>query len=101
MVNENDTSRQGKDLKRLLSFTKPHKKLFSVAFLLLIAATVAEMLSPIIVKIFIDDYLVPQNFEQNKLIMLVGIYFGVLCLKVIFSYFQVLVFQRIAFKIVQ
>jgi ATP-binding cassette, subfamily B, multidrug efflux pump len=99
--NENYTSRQGKDLKRLLSFTKPHRKLFIVAFLLLIAATAAEMVGPIIVKVFIDDYLVPKDFEQNNLIMLLAIYFGVICLKSILSYFQVLVFQNIAFKIVQ
>ena len=48
---------QRKVLMRLLTYTKAHKKALLAAFSLLLFTTVADVVGPIFIKIFIDDYL--------------------------------------------
>src|SRR6478736_1484682 len=71
------------DLGRLLSYMKPYKGLLSLAF------------------IFLDEHLVPRNFEQSALVTLFVVYIIAHLLKVLFTYLNLLYFQNIAFKIVQ
>ena len=89
------------DLWRLLSYMKPYKKLLTLAFLFLVGATIAEMIGPFLIKKFIDEHLVPKNFEQNVLVTLFVVYIVFHLLKVFFTYLNLLYFQNIAFKIVQ
>ncbi|WP_242143462.1 MULTISPECIES: ABC transporter ATP-binding protein [unclassified Bacillus cereus group] len=89
------------DLWRLLSYLKPYKGLLSMAFLFLVGATVTEMMGPFLIKQFLDEHLVPRNFEQSALITLFVIYMVAHLLKVLFTYLNLLYFQNIAFKIVQ
>ncbi|EOV9528376.1 ABC transporter ATP-binding protein [Bacillus cytotoxicus] len=89
------------DLWRLLSYMKPYKGLLSLAFLFLVGATVTEMMGPFLIKQFLDEHLVPRNFEQSALITLFVIYMVAHLLKVLFTYLNLLYFQNIAFKIVQ
>jgi ATP-binding cassette, subfamily B, multidrug efflux pump len=86
---------------RLMKYTKPHWKPIVFAFFLLALSTTGEVLGPILVKIFIDDYLTPQYFPQGALVTLAVSYLGIHFLKVIISYFQLLKFQEIALKIIQ
>ncbi|MFC5735111.1 ABC transporter ATP-binding protein [Cytobacillus gottheilii] len=88
-------------LFRLLSYTKPHKKTIILAFLLLLATTAGDILGPILVSIFIDDYLRPQNLVAEPLIILGTAYLGLQVMNLIVSYFQLLKFQEIALKIIQ
>lgn len=97
MVKKNKRS----DLWRLLSYMKPYKGLLAFAFLFLVGATVAEMLGPFLIKKFIDEHLVPKNFEQSALLTLFIVYMVAHCLKVLFTYLNLLFFRNIAFKIVQ
>ncbi|MDX8366974.1 ABC transporter ATP-binding protein [Cytobacillus sp. IB215665] len=93
--------KQRQVLFRLLSYTKAHKKSFVIAFTLLITATTADIIGPILVKIFIDDYLTPQNLEYGPILLLAIGYLGSILAKVIIQYFQLLKFQQIALKIIQ
>ncbi|WP_449540111.1 ABC transporter ATP-binding protein [Ferdinandcohnia sp. Marseille-Q9671] len=92
---------QRRVLKRLLSYTKSHMKEFVFAFALLLLATIADIVGPIIIKIFIDDYLTPRNLPMEPLIYLGAIYLFIHFAKVILQYFQLVKFQEIALKIIR
>ncbi|ALQ69250.1 ABC transporter ATP-binding protein [Bacillus thuringiensis] len=89
------------DLRRLLSYMRPYKGLLSLAFLFLVGATVTEMMGPFLIKQFLDEHLVPRNFDQSALVTLFVVYIVAHLLKVLFTYLDLLYFQNIAFKIVQ
>ncbi|EEK60973.1 ABC transporter ATP-binding protein [Bacillus cereus] len=89
------------DLSRLLSYMKPYKGLLSLAFIFLVGATVTEMMGPFLIKQFLDEHLVPRDFELSALVTLFVIYIVAHLLKVLFTYLNLLYFQNIAFKIVQ
>lgn len=89
------------DLRRLLSYMRPYKGLLALAFLFLVGATVTEMMVPFLIKQFLDEHLVPGNFEQSALVTLFVVYIIAHLLKVLFTYLDLLYFQNIAFKIVQ
>ncbi|MGD6832826.1 ABC transporter ATP-binding protein [Sutcliffiella halmapala] len=102
MNNQTLTAKQQRIvLKRLLSYTKPHTKQFIFAFALLVVATIGEIVGPLIIKVFIDDYLTPQVMERGPIISLAALYLGILVLKVFVTYFQLLKFQEISLKIIQ
>ncbi|ARK30899.1 ABC transporter ATP-binding protein [Halalkalibacter krulwichiae] len=88
-------------LKRLLSYTKNHIKSLLVAFFLLIVATAAELVGPILIKIFIDDYLTPRQFPFEPLLWLAIFYIGLHLSSVVINYFQAYMFQKISLKLVQ
>ncbi|QIW21751.1 ABC transporter ATP-binding protein [Bacillus thuringiensis] len=95
------TEKKQSDLSRLLSYMKPYKGLLSLAFIFLVGATVTEMMGPFLIKQFLDEYLVPRNFDQSALVTLFVVYLIAHLLKVLFTYLDLLYFQNIAFKIVQ
>ena len=80
---------------------RPYKGLLALAFLFLVGATVTEMMGPFLIKQFLDEHLVPGNFEQSALVTLFVVYIIAHLLKVLFTYLDLLYFQNIAFKIVQ
>ncbi|WP_099355285.1 ABC transporter ATP-binding protein [Fredinandcohnia onubensis] len=88
-------------LIRLLSYTKTHTREFIFAFLLLLLATIADIVGPILIKIFIDDYLTPRHLPVQPLIYLGAIYLFIHFSKVILQYFQLVKFQEIALKIIR
>ncbi|WP_216827889.1 ABC transporter ATP-binding protein [Alkalihalobacterium elongatum] len=87
--------------KRLLAYTKPHIKTMTFAFVLLILATGADIIGPILVKIFIDDYLTPRVFEFRALFILGATYIVLHLSAVILNYVQLFTFQKVALKIIQ
>lgn len=92
---------QRKVLLRLLSYTRPHKKAIGFAFVLLILTTLGDIFLPILVKIFIDDYLTPGKITFQPLMILGSIYIGIQVVKAILMFFQFVKFQEIALKIIQ
>jgi ATP-binding cassette, subfamily B, multidrug efflux pump len=86
---------------RLMRYTKPHKKKIFTAFLLLLLTTAGDVLGPIIIKIFIDDYLTPREFPYGPLVSLGSAYLIIQIGNVLISYFQLLKFQEIALKIIK
>ncbi len=92
---------QRKVLFRLLSYTKPHKKIIAWAFLLLLLTTIGDIILPILVATFIDDYLQPRRLEFQPLLMLGSTYMGIQIIKSILLFFQLVKFQEIALHIIQ
>ncbi|MDQ0206232.1 ABC transporter ATP-binding protein [Alkalicoccobacillus murimartini] len=95
----------GKDQKqilfRLLRYIKPHRVKITIALLLLLVATAAELVGPILVKIFIDDYLAPAQFPTTPIVWLAVTYIILHIGAVVISYIQGYMFQEIALKIIQ
>ncbi|OZM57538.1 multidrug ABC transporter ATP-binding protein [Lottiidibacillus patelloidae] len=88
-------------LVRLLRYSLSHKKALSIAFVLLFLSTAGQIIGPILIKIFLDDYLTPRNFPYEPLLYLAIGYLGLHLLSVVFNYYQKVMFQKIALKIVQ
>jgi ATP-binding cassette subfamily B multidrug efflux pump len=92
---------QRKILLRLLSYTKPHKKIVGLAFVLLLLTTLGDIILPILVKVFLDDYLTPRKLLFTPLVTLGSIYMGIQVIKSILLFFQLVKFQEIALYIIQ
>ena len=86
---------------RLMKYTKPHKKTMLYAFSLLFLTTVGDIFGPIIIKVFIDNYLTPRVFPYGPLTGLAAAYLLIQIGNVWISYFQLLKFQEIALRIIQ
>jgi ATP-binding cassette subfamily B protein len=102
---ENQPKLTGKDqsviLKRLISYLKPHKKVIIFALFLLGLSVVGDVVGPMLIKTFIDDYLTVRNFPTGPLVGLAIAYIFIQISNVFISYFQLLKFQEIALKIIQ
>ena len=48
---------------RLLSYTRSHGKIFSIALIAMFIATLLSILQPLILKDAIDDYIIPKDME--------------------------------------
>ncbi|SDY68008.1 ATP-binding cassette, subfamily B [Evansella caseinilytica] len=92
---------QGTVFKRLLTYAKPHWKWLIVAFLLLVGGAGAEILGPILIKIFIDDFLTPRTFDGQLLTLLGAGYLLLYISAAVMNYAQLLLFQKIALRIIQ
>ena len=88
-------------IRRLLRYLKPHYKALSVATVVLVVATFADVIGPILVKIFLDRHLVPRSFDQQALWLLGAGYLGLHILSVGLHYYQLVSFNRIALKVIQ
>lgn len=100
-LDELQQMKQWSVFKRLMSYTKPHKKRLAFAFLLLLVATAAELTGPILVKTFIDDFVTPRNFEQRALVILASGYIGLIVISAVVNYVQFVLFQSVALDIIQ
>lgn len=90
-----------KSLSRLLRYLGPHKKQLALAFVLLFAGTAADVVNPILTKVFIDDYLTPKYFPTGALSFLGGGYLLLQIASVILNFFQIYLFQKIALWVIQ
>lgn len=91
---------------RLLRYAIPHKKTLIFAFLILMLATGADILGPIILKVFLDDHLTPfinegLSFQWKIVGLLAGLYGFLVIMTAVLNYFQMFTFQKIAFMIIQ
>ena len=53
--------------RRLLGYTLQHRRELTIAIALLLVATLADVAGPLLIKTFIDDYLVPGNWDFNPI----------------------------------
>ncbi|MET3574843.1 ABC transporter ATP-binding protein [Bhargavaea ullalensis] len=88
-------------LKRLTGYIRPHAKTAVFALVLLGLMVLGDVLGPVLIKIFIDDYLTPGTFPAGPLGMLAAAYLLILVLNTVFGYIQLLKFQEIALNIVR
>lgn len=87
--------------RRLLKYTFPHKKALIIAFVMLFLATGADIIGPILMQKFIDNYLTPRHFYVGPLTFLAVSFILLYVISVVLKYFQLVSFQEIALKIVQ
>lgn len=86
---------------RLLRYMGPHRWKVALSILILLAATGTDVFQPILIKIFIDRYLIPRHFPTGILIGLGGAYLGLVVATSILNIFQLLLFQILALDIIQ
>ncbi|WP_100399228.1 ABC transporter ATP-binding protein [Bacillus sp. FJAT-44742] len=96
-----DPKEQREVFFRLMAYIKGHKGLVILSFIFLLLGTGAELVGPILIQIFIDDYLTPQNFPFEPLLWLGAAYIILHVTSVIFNFFQRFWFQKIALRIIQ
>lgn len=92
---------QWRVLKRLFSYMKPHRKQLSIALVLLGMLTIGEVTGPYLIKIFIDDYIIPRNIDITMITVLAITYLIIQISTAFLMYFQDVKFQTIALKIIQ
>lgn len=92
---------QRKTIRRLLKYLSPHVLPLVAAFVVLILATAADVVGPVLVKIFIDQYLTPRIFDRNALLLLGGGYVSLVFLSSFLHYQQLIRFNQIALRIIQ
>lgn len=92
---------QGSALIRLFKYTLPYKWIIFLAFITLILSTIASMMTPYMVKIFIDDYLTPRHFPKETMVWLIVIFISIQLIGAITLYFSQYLFQYLAFKVIQ
>ncbi len=86
--------------KRLLLSAQPHRWLFIRAMALLIVATGAEMAIPWLMKIMLDDVIVPGDYDWKVLIFLCGLMLALYVLSSALQYLQDLSFQQGALQVI-
>ncbi|MCG8532897.1 MAG: ABC transporter ATP-binding protein, partial [Desulfovibrionales bacterium] len=87
-------------VKRLLSYIVPHKFLFIRALGLLLVATAAEMTIPWLMKIILDDVIVPGNYDWKVLVFLCGLVLALYVFSSALQYLQALNFQQGALQVI-
>ncbi|MGY3480048.1 ABC transporter ATP-binding protein [Staphylococcus cohnii] len=92
---------QAQALIRLFKYTTPYKGIIALAFLTLTISTIASMLTPYLVKVFIDEYLTPRIFPQQAMIWLIIIFISIQIIGAVTMYLSQYFFQYLAFKVIQ
>lgn len=92
---------QAQALIRLFKYTTPYKGIIALAFLTLTISTIASMLTPYLVKVFIDDYLTPRIFPQQAMVWLIIIFISIQIIGAVTMYLSQYFFQYLAFKVIQ
>lgn len=87
--------------RRLFSFSLPHKARFGFAFVMLAFAVAAEMTIPWLVKIVLDEVIVPQQFEWKQLITLISLVMLFYVIAAVFGYLQAVTFKHSALLVVK
>lgn len=87
--------------KLLSSYIYGDKALLTKASVFLVLATIADVLGPYLGKVFIDDYLMPRQFEAQALITLLLLYLGSQIAAAWLRYQQTMHFTTMALNAVQ
>lgn len=91
---------QGGTFRRLLGYTLQHRRELGIAIVLLLLATVADVAGPLLIKYFIDDYLVPGHWDFNSIALMLVVYVVANLSAAFLGYFQSLRWNSIAQKVV-
>ncbi len=86
---------------RLLSYALTDRRLVRTAVVLLLIATAADVCSPLLIKIFIDDHLLLGDWSTTPLILLAGAYVGLQLINALTNYAQAMRFTDLAVNGVQ
>lgn len=86
---------------RLLRYMLPHRGKVALSLTILLVATATDVFQPILIKIFIDQYLIPHHFPENVMVALSVGYMGLVVTTSGLNVFQLLLFQMLALEIIQ
>lgn len=86
---------------RLLSYALVDKKLVRQALILLLIATAADVAGPLLIKLFLDDYVVPGNWQPNAMAGIAAAYIFFMILAASTNYLQAVRLNVIAQHAVQ
>ncbi|WP_437177661.1 ABC transporter transmembrane domain-containing protein, partial [Buchnera aphidicola] len=87
-------------LKRLLIYLTPFKKHLILAFILLLSGSISEVLGPILISYFINNILSKHELHFKIIFIIVILYIILQILSVFFNYFQSVLFNKIAVKVI-
>lgn len=86
-------------LKRLYEFIKPYRALALIPIVLTLVTSALAPVRPYLMKISIDDYVTPGNYEG--LLMMISIIFGMLVVHALLQYILGYIMQNIGQKILR
>lgn len=86
---------------RLLSYALADKPLLRQALVLLLVATAADVAGPLLIKLFLDDYVVPGRWEVGAMMALAAAYIFFMILAASTNYLQAVRLNVIAQHAVQ
>ncbi len=87
--------------RRLLGYLGPYRSKLILAFVILLAATATDVVQPLLIKVFIDRYLIPRYFPRTILAELAAVYLGLVILTAVLNVVQLLLFEILALNIIQ
>ncbi|MBL1260657.1 MAG: ATP-binding cassette domain-containing protein [Thiotrichaceae bacterium] len=100
MASNSATETRG-PFKRLLAYALHDKKRLWQALLLLLIATAADVTAPLLIKVFLDDYVVPGNWQMDAIIWIGIAYIFFMLLTATTNYMQAVRLNVIAQGAVQ
>lgn len=88
-------------LKKIFVFAAPYKKQFFTALLFGVGLAAANVISPRIIQIFLDDYVTKNNATLQIGLQFAGLYMLTIVFKMVTMYFQNYIFKMASEKSVQ
>ena len=90
-----------RSLRRLLSYALAHPDLLGKAGVLLVLGTLGQVLGPVLIKIFLDDYVTRSYYPPRDLVLLALAYAGLYGLSAWAGYWQAMRLNELAFSVVR
>ncbi len=95
-----NTMRDRHVLARLLAYTRGRRSRWLIGLIMLLAATAADLVGPVLIKHFIDDQLVAQQFLPQQALFLALGYLTIMGVAAALKYRQALLFSGLALEVV-
>lgn len=80
-------------LKRIVRFTRPYVKQFTIAILLVVILAILNVIQPRVIQVFIDEYLAVGTATTRTAVIFGGIYFSVTILRATTTFFELYLFN--------
>ncbi|MDO9475828.1 MAG: ABC transporter transmembrane domain-containing protein, partial [Pseudohongiella sp.] len=90
-----------RSLRRLLTYALAYPGLLKQAAALLVLGTLGQVIGPVLVKIFLDDYVTQSHFPPSELLILALAYAVLYGLSAWAGYWQAMRLNEIAFSVVR
>lgn len=90
----------GQTLKRLLGYGSAHRKTLILGVFMLMLAATAQVMGPLVISHFIDQYVVKRYWDWPSVIVLLGGYILLQIMASIFNYRESILFNRAAIAVV-
>lgn len=86
---------------RLLRYTLAYRGTLSGAIVLLLLATAADVAGPLLIKLFIDDYLIPEHWVASHIVFIVVAYVAAAIAAAALGYWQAVLWAWIAQQVIR